>query len=242
MPRDPLLSDPMPREWQPPVLKTEQLLMERTHQALLDAICTGRLAPGERLTQENMADMFGISRQPVSHALVLLKQQGFVREAGRRGLEVAPVDPDYLKALFNVRAALDALAAGAAALRARSGQLLFARFDDVLSAGREAAERADLPALVAHDIAFHSLVAELSGNPVIQEITHQHWAHIRRGIAVALQDPAFHNRCWAEHAAIAQAIGAGEEEQAARLSRDHCNVAGTETGQRLMAAAGPGPA
>ena len=52
-----------------------------------------------------------MSRQPVSHALHLLKSQGLVRESGRKGFEVAPVDPTRLRQLYEVRGALDGLAA-----------------------------------------------------------------------------------------------------------------------------------
>ena len=54
-----------------------------------DAIAEGVLAPGERLTQEQVAARLNVSRQPVSHALQLLKRQGLAVERGRRGLSVA---------------------------------------------------------------------------------------------------------------------------------------------------------
>ena len=69
-------------------------LIEQVHDRLVDAIADGTLAPGVRVTQEELADHLAVSRQPVSHALQLLKRQGLVVEHGRRGLSVAPVDPN----------------------------------------------------------------------------------------------------------------------------------------------------
>ena len=60
-------------------------IVEQVYRTILDAICDGRLAPGERLTQESVAQKLSVSRQPVGQALLLLKQQKFVSEAGRRG-------------------------------------------------------------------------------------------------------------------------------------------------------------
>src|SRR5436190_1113385 len=63
-------------------------IVEQVYRTILDAICDGRLAPGERLTQASVAQKLSVSRQPVSQALLLLKQQKFVSEAGRRRLIV----------------------------------------------------------------------------------------------------------------------------------------------------------
>ena len=67
-------------------------LTEQVYQRLLYAICDGELAPGARLTQEELAATLGVSRQPVLQALRLLKKDGFVSDAGRRGLRVAPLE------------------------------------------------------------------------------------------------------------------------------------------------------
>src|SRR5260221_8934595 len=92
-------------------------LVDRAHRAILDAICDGTLQPGSRLTQEELAERLGVSRQPVMQALILLKRQGFVCDAGRRGVMVAPLDPELVLNLYAIRAALDGLAAHEAAQR-----------------------------------------------------------------------------------------------------------------------------
>src|SRR5262245_65825954 len=96
-------------------------LIERVYLRLVDAIADGSLAPSERLTQEEIAERLSVSRQPVSHALQLLKRQGLVVEHGKRGLAVAPVEPAWIRDLYQVRAALDGLAARLAAERIRAG-------------------------------------------------------------------------------------------------------------------------
>src|SRR5678809_1007855 len=86
-------------------------LVERVYRALLDAISDGSLAPAARLTQEDLAERLAVSRQPVLQALRLLKKDGLVLDAPGRGLLVAPLEPAWIAQLYQVRGALDALAA-----------------------------------------------------------------------------------------------------------------------------------
>src|SRR5689334_21730661 len=117
-------------------------LVERVHRALLDAIGDGSLAPGARITQEDLAERLAVSRQPVLQALRLLKQDGLVHDAPGRGLLVAPLDPARIADVYEVRAALDGLAARLAAGKR-------ARLDPQLVAdGRRAARGRDLHAMV----------------------------------------------------------------------------------------------
>src|SRR3954464_15901094 len=92
-------------------------LIEQAYEAILGAICDGRLAPSTRINQDELAGSLGISRQPVGHALSLLKWQGFVRDTRRRGRIGAPIDPGFFRAIYEVREALDSLAASLAAQR-----------------------------------------------------------------------------------------------------------------------------
>ncbi|HEY0826275.1 MAG TPA: GntR family transcriptional regulator, partial [Ramlibacter sp.] len=92
-------------------------LVDRVYRTLMDAISDGSLAPGERVTQEEIAQQLAVSRQPVLQALRLLKRDGFLRDAPGRGLQVAPLDAQRTRDLYQVRGALDALAARLAAQR-----------------------------------------------------------------------------------------------------------------------------
>ena len=90
-------------------------LSERIHDAVLDAICSGELKSGARITQEELAQQFGVSRQPVLQAMMLLRREGFLIESGRKGVCVAPLDVQQARNLYVVRAALDGAAARLAA-------------------------------------------------------------------------------------------------------------------------------
>jgi DNA-binding GntR family transcriptional regulator len=108
----------------------------------------------------------------------------------------------------------------------------------MLERGNAAVAAGDRSAMAAADLALHGLINVLAGNPVIVEIAHQHWSHIRRAIDVVLDDSALHRRVWDEHAAIVAAIAAGDAARAERLARDHARRAGDQTWQRLTAGRG----
>jgi DNA-binding GntR family transcriptional regulator len=195
-------------------------LTEQVYARLLAAICSGELGPGTRLTQEELAASLNVSRQPVLQALRLLKREGVLVDVGRRGLAVAPVDPDLLGHVYEVRAALEALAAR---LAAKSGR----RIDpDILVRGRAAAHSGDVAAMIEADLAFHHLLYAASGNPLIAGSTDRHWHHVQRAMGASLQVREARAHIWDEHQSILEAVNAGDAVRAERLARQHCEAAG----------------
>ena len=90
-------------------------LVEQVRDALINEIASGQLKPGERIIQEHIAQALGVSRQPVQQALLLLRNQGVLRDAGGRGLIVSPLDPDRVEHVYQIRAAIEGLACRLAA-------------------------------------------------------------------------------------------------------------------------------
>ena len=95
-------------------------LIDQAYSRILEAIIDRTLPPGHRIRQHELAEKLGVSRQPVSHALHLLHAQGLVAESGRRGFEVTHLDPRRIRQLYEVRGAIDALAARLAAARVKT--------------------------------------------------------------------------------------------------------------------------
>ena len=93
--------------------------VDQVYRALLAAINDGTLAPGQRFTQEEIAAQLAVSRQPVLQALRQLKNDGFVHDAPGRGVRVAPLEVAWMQQVYQVRGALDALAARLAAVQRR---------------------------------------------------------------------------------------------------------------------------
>lgn len=224
-------------------IDSRPVLIDQVYEQLVDAISVGSLPPGHRLRQEHLAADLGVSRQPVSHALAMLKNAGLAVERGVRGLVVAPVDPDRLHQLFQVRAVLDGLAAGLAARRvAADPSVDTSDLPRIIEQGLVAELERDIATAVDWDMRFHAAVNALSGNPVLSEVTEAQRPQIRRVMVVIKFDPAIAQRIWDEHAAIADAIRAGDADRAETLARDHALKAGEETRQRLVGNASGGAA
>lgn len=218
-------------------LPTQPALIDQVHDRLVSAIADGTLKPGERLTQETVAARLGVSRQPVSHALQILRRRGLAVETGKRGLVVAPLDADRILDLYQVRAALDALAASLAATRVRAGHIARGEREDARDIVRrgEKLNGAAIGELIAADVAFHSAVHRLSGNAAIVETVAEEWPNFRRSMGAVLEEDAIRRRVWSEHADILDFILAGEPAAAETAAREHTVRAGEETARRLKA-------
>jgi DNA-binding GntR family transcriptional regulator len=208
-------------------LETAPDLVDQVYHSLLDAISDGSLAPGWRITQEDIAEKLAVSRQPVLQALGLLKKDGFVRDAPGRGVLVAPLEAEAVAHIYQVRGALDALAARlAAAARARLDPKL-------IEQGRKAARGRNVKAMIDADLAFHQAIYAASSNPLIERSALQHWRHLRRVMGAALQQSRQREAVWDEHEAIAKAIAAGDGDRAARLIEQHGQRASENLAVRL---------
>lgn len=212
-------------------LKPNKTLVEQVYERILDAICDGSLPPEARVTQDELAAQLQVSRQPVMTAMGLLRQQGFLTEYGRKGLRVAPVDRARFDAIYQFRTAVEPLAASLAAQRMTPE--LLARARALVAHGRKVAAAGDAQAALQADVDFHSLIYAASGNPLIVESMQTHWQHLRRSMGEVLRRPRFAQRVWKEHAAILDAIAAGDAEGAARQMTAHVREAHERVGAEL---------
>ena len=203
-------------------LALERSLTDRTYDAILDAISGGELTAGARINQDELAARLNVSRQPIVQALALLKVQGFVRETGRRGVVVAPLDADFISHLYELRSALDGAACRGAALRGSAEAKLWG--PALIAEGRAAFASGSVKRMVDADMRFHRLLYDLCGNPMIAETASLHWHHIRRLIGGYLQHYPMRD-VWDEHQAILDAVIAGDPDRAEAAARHHADHA-----------------
>jgi DNA-binding GntR family transcriptional regulator len=217
-------------------LTLERSLTDRTYDAILDAISGGELAAGARINQDELAAKLNVSRQPVVQALALLKVQGFVRETGRRGVVVAPLDADFISHLYELRSALDGAACRGAAVRGSAEAKLWG--PALIAEGRAAFASGSVKRMVDADMRFHRLLYDLCGNPMIAETASLHWHHIRRLIGGYLQHYPMRD-VWDEHQAILDAVIAGDPDRAEAAARHHADHASMKFAGLVRATDGP---
>lgn len=208
-------------------------LIQQVYDRLLSAIVDHSLPPGLRIRQQDLAEQLGVSRQPVSHALHLLHRQGLVAEHGRKGFAVAPLDGLRIRQLYEVRGALDSLAARLAAGRAAEDAAGCEALRAALAAGSAVSSETPLRELIDLDAAFHRAVYRLSGNPAVEETAAPQWPHVRRAMAAVLMDAPYRANVWDEHAEIVARIVAGDAAGAEAAARAHVTRAGSAIEARL---------
>jgi len=217
-----------------PNVQTQPTLVEQVVNAIVSEIVDGELPSNSRLIQDELARAYGVSRQPVQQALLLLRDRGLVREAPGRGLIVSPIDPDFVRKLYEVRAMLDGLAGRLAAERGAERAKI--EGPAYLEAGRAAVASGSLHEQIEADMKFHAFINELSENSLIGETTAPHWPYLRRVMGEVLRDDAqMPQMILREHAAILDAIIAGDGDRAEALSREHISRAAKIFVQRLQA-------
>jgi DNA-binding GntR family transcriptional regulator len=140
------------------------VLREQVKQWLLQRILAGDYAPGARLVETSIAQELGVSQAPVREALRDLELLRFVESAPFRGSWVRAVSDAELIEVYPVRAALEEVAARAAAKRLEGDVEALAAEIDAMAKAK------DLPTQVEHDVAFHRLIVEASGNSRLIEI------------------------------------------------------------------------
>lgn len=211
-------------------------LIARAYDSILAAICDGRLPPGTRLNQDQLADRMHVSRQPVGQALTILKSQGFVRDNGRRGVIITPIEREFFRAVYQLREALDPMAARLASQSCTREESAAGR--RLLSAGRRAAKAKDISGVIAADVNFHAWIYQVAGNPLLVETMGLYWNHLRRAMGEVLRRPSSRSQIWDEHQGVLKAIVEHDAGKAARLSLAHVRDAAQRIVESIPAGSG----
>jgi DNA-binding GntR family transcriptional regulator len=198
-------------------------LVQQVQDAILAEIASGTLPPGSRIIQEQIAQELGVSRQPVQQALVVLRNLGVLRDAPGRGLQVAPLDLNHVRNMYDMRSVIEGLAFRKAADRnagraAQEGPALIA-------AGREAVAQGSVAAMIEADIAFHNFVYSLSENPLIAPTMETHWTNTQRVMGEVLMRDERPRDIWDQHEALLELVIAGDGNKAEKLARQHIQQA-----------------
>jgi len=158
---------------------TVQRLTDTVYRTLKEQILARTFPPGHRLRVDELAEQLGVSRTPLKDALNLLASEGLVEIVPRRGTFVADLSTEDIVEVFEIRRALELLAAETLAHRITPDQL--ARLRAELEAVSGAGDRADVVGHMRRNLAFHQLFVELAGNRRLGELYDSLRAHIQIG-------------------------------------------------------------
>ncbi len=158
-------------------LPSRPLFLDAIH-AIREAILSGRLKPGTRLIQADLATQLGISRAPVREAFRKLEEEGLVVTTPYRGTIVAPLTERHIRELSSLRTTLEVFAVTLVIARAAPETLPVLRA--IVDEMDAAASREDLAALVERDLAFHAKICALSDHQLLYGTWATNSQHLRR--------------------------------------------------------------
>ncbi|MGW6494423.1 GntR family transcriptional regulator [Nonomuraea angiospora] len=196
-------------------------LRDEVTKELRRRILSGELAQGERLVEDRLAALLGVSRNPVRESIRVLATEGFVEVVPRLGATVARLSAAEGEELFDVRMAVEGLAARLAA-RKRTPESA-ERLRRVLEQAKEAVENGRLEEVADLNTAFHLAVGEAAGNSYLSlmmkpMLLRAQWVFSQ---TAAARGP----HSWSEHLSLCEAIAAGDEDEAQARAIAHVAAA-----------------
>ena len=186
--------------------------------ALRELVLTGQIPPGSRVNEVVVAQQLGISRGPLREAIRHLASEGLLVLSPNRGAHVAGADAADVRALFELRTALECAAARHAAQRRTAEDL--GRMREVCAASR-ATVRSGGPFPYRLDIAFHTALLATARSPRIAEqvrLVQQQVILLRSHLP---DDPGHTRASLDDHDALTEAVAAGDAVRADEIMGRH---------------------
>ncbi|MDR3592704.1 MAG: GntR family transcriptional regulator [Negativicutes bacterium] len=209
----------MERRLSPIKLDSYKPLREVVSEALREAIINQTLKPGERLMEIQLAEELGVSRTPIREAIRRLELEGFLVMVPRRGTYVADLSLKDINEVFEIRTALDVLAAGLAAERITEEEL--EQMERLLVQIGECIEHGDAEAIVDADGQFHDILYRASRNDRLVGIISNLREQFTRFRTISMAYPGRIKNTLDEHRRLVEAIGQRDSELAQQYAREH---------------------
>lgn len=209
----------MDRRLLPIKLDSYKPLREVVSETLREAIVSGVLQPGERLMEIQLAEELGVSRTPVREAIRKLELEGFVVMIPRRGTYVADLSIKDINEVFEIRTALDVLAAGLAAERITDDEL--EELERILVQIGECIEQNNMEPIVELDSQFHDIQYRACRNDRLVGIINNLREQFTRFRSISMAYPGRLKNTLEEHSRLVEAIASRNSELAQKLAREH---------------------
>ncbi|HET9185621.1 MAG TPA: GntR family transcriptional regulator [Solirubrobacterales bacterium] len=190
--------------------------------AIRDAIVRTELAPGARLSENELGQQLGVSRTPVREALGRLRDDRLVEVVPQLGTFVSRISVRAIGEAQFIREALECAAVRQGAELAGDDQIT--ALEQNLAAQKRATESGDIEAWYLLDEAYHHALCDLSGHPTVWSVSERAKSHINRVRRISLTLPDYLPERLAEHGEIVDAIAAHEARPAEETLRHHLRM------------------
>jgi len=200
-------------------IQNHRPLREIVYEELKMQIMTGKIEPGTRMMEVELAEDMGVSRTPVREAIRKLEKEGLVVIEPRRGAYASQLTKKDMLDILLVREAMEGLAAYLAVQNISEEQKK--RIVEVAKAYDEALANGDTAALVDNDTEFHTILVEASGNRILLSMIEQLQEYVIRFRYLYYDDYKRAEKISEEHKIIAKAIVSGDADGAKKAASLH---------------------
>jgi DNA-binding GntR family transcriptional regulator len=195
---------------------------DQAYAALRKAIVGAELEPGRRLSENQLAELIGVSRTPVRDALARLRDERLVAIVPQLGTFVTYIDEQAVADAHFVREALEVAAIRIAARDARPEQL--ADLHRNLEAQERAVAEDDAESFARLDDGLHRLLCDLSGREVAWRLSERTRGQLDRVRLLSLPEAGYRGQMLAEHQAVVHAVAGHDAVAAEHELRHHLRM------------------
>jgi DNA-binding GntR family transcriptional regulator len=196
-----------------------QLLADKVYETIRHAIIDGVIEPGERVTENSLAERLSVSKTPVREALLELRRVGLIVDWGRRGGQVIMPSREAFQEVSEAREAIEVLISANAALRTTQAEKK--AIMDAAEASLKIARKGDVDGFHDINVEFHALVAKGAKNARLSSMLRDLFD---LSSLLRLRDlPPIHDlvKYAGDHVVIAELIAKGDAKGAADAAREH---------------------
>lgn len=206
-------------------IERHQTLREKILETIRDAILKGTLKPGERVSEPDLAERFGISRTPIREAFRQLESEGYLQVVPRKGAVVASLSERDIEEFYAIKIILEGFAAKMAAEKLTVKEI--ERLESINERLQKMADEGDVKKFFRVHNEFHEVFIKAAGNEKLAEMINQLVMKFKRLRLASLSQPGRMEVSVEEHRKMIQAFKNHDGERADGLVR-HAATIGAE--------------
>ena len=184
-----------------------------------EAIQSGKLKPGDRIVEAELAREMGISRFPIREAISSLEKEGILITIPFKGTYISHYDEDDLEEIYTLRSALEELAIRILMEKITSKKIQ--KLESILAAMEQATHKGKVGRLIFGDMQFHQAICELSGHRRLLEVWLTLKDQLRSFIALEEHSYGGPEQLLKTHYPLMEAIKKGDSSLAEKRLREH---------------------
>jgi DNA-binding GntR family transcriptional regulator len=186
---------------------------------LREAIVEGKVKPGQRLMEVQLAEQLGVSRTPVREAIRKLELEGLVIMLPRKGAYVANMSLKDIIDVLEIRASVEGLAASLASERISPEDIK--KLEAILKDFEQSAAGSDVETLLKKDVEFHECIFKATKNKKLHQLINSLWEQVYRFRVTYISDYDSTVDIARDHKLILDAIKKGDNEMAKKHATEH---------------------